>query len=687
MNEHIPSLKSLSLAQDELLHVQALGRPIDQTALGDRVPFTLGSRQMAAFVATMSPERQEAFEVQMAEQRAALRLQEKRQARQMANNSIAMTTTRPVKVTLLDLPPETLTHILLHLPFTSVVICQGVNRHLQDLISESAELQYYIHLGVYGMVDNPHCDLPISERLSQLLVRERHWEELKLDFEKIIDVPIVTENRRRHLSAGVFSILYESGALHQVQIPSEADQEVEWKEIRAAPFLINSGRRLLEQDLEILITAQPQTVYTNTAKPHTIHKVQVHLNQISTGRPHPDAQRTISFKMREEFGRPWAAVECVGNNLLLVLMDIMEEHKPDDQVYAYNWKTGERKLEIIAPFNSYCYSFPLFLTTHTFLLPNTKNGELEYWRIPQGPSEAHTSDQPFFILSLPLLSSGNVFHQIALRTEAQLTGVIRAAPKPFYTDTYHTITVFVATIWSVDRSRETVFSFFIHRSSFVEFLDTFSAFISSDERPTSVPYDDWGPPACRWFSDSVDSYCMWMRGGAFGQRYASAVTGAGSLSMFNFNPINVARVLAAKERQNSKAKAQDERKQNMGRGEGDKNTEENQGEQYAGKGKNMSSQTSVPGTSSEPFSQGPRINSSSSEPWLQTNVVIQALGLLADPDHCFRDIVYSSLPYTMRSSQDKYDFEDLLLGEEYVLGIQTDGGWNRIKHLHILHYG
>ncbi|KAF9440082.1 hypothetical protein P691DRAFT_803594 [Macrolepiota fuliginosa MF-IS2] len=632
----------------------------------------------------MSPERQEAFEVQMAEQRAALRLQEKRKARQMADSSTTATATRPVGVTLLDLPPEILTHILLHLPFTSVVICGGVNRHLQVLISESAELQYYVHLGVYGMVDNPHCGLPISERLNRLLVRERRWEELDPDFEKIIDVPVVAEHRRRHLSTGVLSILYESGVLRQVQIPSEADQEAEWKEIRTAPFLINSGMRSLEQDLHILITAQPQTVYTNAVKPHTVHEVQVHLNQLSTGEPHPDAQRTISFKMREEFGRPWVAVECVGDNLLLILRDAMEEHKPDDRIYAYDWKTGERKLEINAPFGS--YRRLLFLTTHTFLLSNASNGELEYWRIPQGPSETHTPDQPFFILSLPPLSSGNVFRQIFLSAKPQPAGGLQAASKPFYTDPHRTIIIVEVTIQPVDGSRMTVFSFFVHRSSLMECLDTFSAFISSDERPTPVPYDDWGPSVCRWFSGSANGYSMGSIIRVFGQRYTSAAIGAGPLIVLNFNPIDVAKVLVAKKRHISEVKTQDERSQNVDRDKGNQYIEENQGGESARKGKEISSRTSVPGILYGPFTQGPQITSSSFSPWLQTKVVIRALDPLADPGHCFENIVYSSLPYTMRSSREKYHFEDLLLGEEHMLGARL-AGMRRIKQLHIFHYG
>ncbi|KAF9440472.1 hypothetical protein P691DRAFT_782270 [Macrolepiota fuliginosa MF-IS2] len=386
---------------DELFHVQEIGRPIDHTALGDRVPFTLRSHlrgilsgKMTAFVATMSPERQEAFEIQMAQQQAALRLRVKRKARQMVNSPDGGLLLLKVNHGNGNKTGQSNTP-------------QSATRN-PDAYPPSPALHFGSDLwgSQSSSPDNPHYGLPISERLNRLLVRERRWEELDFDFDKIIDIPVVATSRRVNLSAGVFSMLYESGVLHQVRIPSGADQEVEWKEIHVAPFFITSGKRLLEQDLQVFIAAQPQTVYTNAAKPHTIHEVQVHLNQLSTGEPHPDAQRTISFKTREEFGRPWVGVECVGDNLLLVLSDDIEEHKPDDQVYAYDWKTGERKL-------------------------------------------------------------------------------VR------------------------------------YSSSFVECLDTFSAFFSLNERPTPVPYDDWGPPACRWFSGSADGHNIGSITGVFGQRYAS----------------------------------------------------------------------------------------------------------------------------------------------------------------------
>ncbi|KAF9449345.1 hypothetical protein P691DRAFT_570429 [Macrolepiota fuliginosa MF-IS2] len=633
----------------------------------------------------MSPEEKEGLEVQMMEQRTTLRLEEKRQAREMVNSSIAETT-RPVKVTLLDLPLEILAHILVHLPFTSVVICQVVNRHLQVLISGSAKLQYYIHLGIYGMVDNPLCDLPVSERLNRLLMGQQRWEELDHDYYRTIDASIVTDRRQSQYSTTALSVLCGGGVLRQVQIPSEADQEAEWKE-RTVPFLITPGRSVFDQDLEILIIAQPRTVYTNAAQPHTVHEVQVQLNRLSTGEPHPDVQRAISFEIRDGFEELWATVECVGDNLVLVLRDNMEGPELDNQVYVYvyNWKTGEQKMAISAPPNS--YRFPLFLAMHTFLLPNGTTGELEYWQIPQSSSET-TSGQPFFILSLPPLFSGNVFRRIMARAGPRPTSGLHAMSKPFYTDPHHAIVCLSVVVGPVDWAQGAVhFVIFVHRNSLVGYLDTFSTLISSDERPTPVPYDDWGPSACRWFSESTDDYVMGWIGGTFGQKHVPRPNGAAPLLLLNFNPIDVAKALVSG-KHISGEKARGEGDQGVDKDGGWRDVGENQGQQYTEKDKEVSShQAGTLGVSSDLFTQGRAIGPSPSEPQLWTRAVIRGLDPLNDPHRCFESTVYSSLPYTVCSSQGGYGFEHLNLDEDYILGTQVNENWHHMKQLHVLHYG
>ncbi|KAF9445403.1 hypothetical protein P691DRAFT_271106 [Macrolepiota fuliginosa MF-IS2] len=540
---------------------------------------------------------------------------------------------------LLDLPPRVVTRILLYLPFTSIVICQGVNRHLQALISGSPELQYYIHLKISGLIDNPLCDLPVSERLNRLLTRERYWEALDFNTNTIVDIPFRIQYFDTKLSPGIFYGVTTDEEFHHMQIPSILDLSVKWREVRAKQTIIPSGLCVHQHDLHVLVTTKPRTVYTSATGPSTGHEIQVHLNQLSTGEPHPDARRTvITFETEGNFGKPRVELGCAGDYLLMILTDVAPRNKPDEQVYVCEWKTGELKLRFSAPFDSYYYS--LFLNTQVFLLPNKRTGELEYWRIPKNPSGI-TPHQPFFVLSLPRLRPNNAFLGLSCRAEPNPGVHSCDASKPFYTDSRHAIAIFIIRVQSSESAQPmTHFTLFIHRSSLLQCLERFSAFTSLDDRPTPIPYEEWGPPVCRWFNSDPTSWLAT----TFGQRYIAppprAATEWAPLTLFDFNYSGVAKALAA-ERRFAEARMLDE--------------------------------------------DGQSADYSPSSSRFRTKAVIQSLDPLDDPDHCFENTVYSYLPCTVRTSQGTHFFDGLLLDEENILGLRTDGE-ECLAEVQILYY-
>ncbi|KAF9448677.1 hypothetical protein P691DRAFT_800386 [Macrolepiota fuliginosa MF-IS2] len=609
-------------------------------------------------MAASSPEQHESFEVRTVQQEA-LRLQEMNRGRKLVKSLLTETIVRPVGPTLLDLPLEILTHILLRLPFTSVVICQGVNRHLYGLIFESTELQYHIHLGISGLVDNPHCDLSIAERLSLLLARERRWEGLDFDFHKVVDVIFPFKSSTATLSARIFGGVAVGGCRY-MQIPSAATEEVKWREIRTEQTIVMEVPGFHEPDLHVLITTQPRTVYTNVAGPRTVHDVRVHLNQLSTGKPHPNVRRTtISFEAHELFEEPRVFMRCAGDNMVLVLRDRRGRSMSFDQVLVYEWRTGELKLTFSAPWRSYRY--PLFLTTHLFLLPNVKTGELEYWQIPKSPSEP-TPSQPFFLLSLPRLRSGNTFQSITPFAEPNI-GPYNGS-KPFHTNPRDAIAFFYVDIWW---GRLNHFRLFIHRSSLIGCLDQFSAYTSLSDRPEPVPYDKWGPPVCRWLDDDQGP---WLET-TFGQRYVTPPPGSGvreaPLTVLDFNPIGVVKVLAAEKRLKAGVP-----------NEGSRDTAQPE------KGEHIW-QLPVDNAENGPALEG-RENQLPRESRSLAKVVVRPMSPLSDPDDCFENTVYSSLPYTVRSSLEKYSFDGLIPDEESILGVREDYD-RQIREIQIFHYG
>jgi len=55
-----------------------------------------------------------------------------------------------------------------------------------------------------------------------------------------------------------------------------------------------------------------------------------------------------------------------------------------------------------------------------------------------------------------------------------------------------------------------------------------------------------------------------------------------------------------------------------------------------------------------------------------------------DSQHCFENMVYSSLPYTVCSSSNKHSFHGVLLDEERILGLRTNI-LQRVTTVHIFH--
>lgn len=157
-------------------------------------------------------------------------------------------------MTLADLPLEIVTHILLFLPIPSVLRCKAVNHYLRDLISNSVEVQYYIHRSISAQLDNPRCELSIVERLHQLLLREGNWQDLSFNFDGTIDIPFPTSGIY-DLTGGIYLLGDASRkVLHYTQLPSEPDQGAEWKEVRLEETIIDMGFCVYEHDLLAVIT-------------------------------------------------------------------------------------------------------------------------------------------------------------------------------------------------------------------------------------------------------------------------------------------------------------------------------------------------------------------------------------------------------------------------------------------------
>ena len=157
---------------------------------------------------------------------------------------------------LFDLPPEILIRILLYLPLPTLLTCHSVNRHLHDLVSGSAEIQYALHCGFAMQLntDNPLCLVSVKERLTQLSTREMQWQKFTCDSQNTTNIAFRTSGIY-DLSGGIFLLGHASRRmLHYTYLPSTSDEQVVWKSIATDHLIIDMGLCVYEHDLIAVIT-------------------------------------------------------------------------------------------------------------------------------------------------------------------------------------------------------------------------------------------------------------------------------------------------------------------------------------------------------------------------------------------------------------------------------------------------
>ena len=93
----------------------------------------------------------------------------------------------PQRISLLDLPPELVTRVLLHLSPLDIISCRRTCRVLYDLCSDST-FRYLIQLERCALSDDMSPGLSYPERLRILEKREEAWA--MLDFRRSVDVPV-----------------------------------------------------------------------------------------------------------------------------------------------------------------------------------------------------------------------------------------------------------------------------------------------------------------------------------------------------------------------------------------------------------------------------------------------------------------------------------------------------------------
>ncbi|XP_006455559.1 hypothetical protein AGABI2DRAFT_153436 [Agaricus bisporus var. bisporus H97] len=529
-----------------------------------------------------------------------------------------------------------------------------------DNIKPLLENAQEVHAGL-----NPHCSLSIHERLS-LLEKRNCSKGIDARLRKRIKIPFQTSGIY-DLTGGIYLLGDATRtSLHYMYLPDKVDlsndEEIEWmgKEVRMEHTIIDMALSVYENDLLAVITIQPPDRGQTTSR-RNLFDICLHLYQVSTALPHPEAQRpAISVMQVElEWDRPALGIEIVGNNLVLILAYSDNHHKPDDRMIIYDWKSGVLKMSFRAPYHT--YSGLVFVTQDVFMTPNLNNATFEYWRVPKEQSDAPT--RPFFKLALPeLCPEDNVgINTIECRAEPNPTSSFRHSPKPFHPDPYRAIAIFNISI----RSREfriihniphpiqlaRRFFLFVHRSSLAECLNRFENYISYHDDPRPVPYDDWGKDICRWIpADGYSSQWITKTSGQKCVLFPETVhfginSSSESITMLDFNQTEVARVLAIQEHSKSSSGVDEPQGQRI-----DDGIERNEAVEIED------------GDEDEDW-----VDESDEEMITNQDQKLDDYGL------CFSNDVYGRLPFKKSETAPIFTYWGVLMDEQRVLGTHVSG--------------
>jgi hypothetical protein len=295
------------------------------------------------------------------------------------------------------------------------------------------------------------------------------------------------------------------------------------------------------------------------------------------------------------------------------------------------------------------------------------------------------------------------FGHISCRAEPNPTTTFHHSTKAFHADPHHAIAIFSLTV-GIDNGLlgflhhldlSSNFVFFVHRSSLLKCIDQFSTLVSPGGEASSVPYSQWGPPICRWFA-----------GEAFPTRWITTTAGQRCITMpdigseidstplilLNFNQKDVMKVLEAEKSERNAWDRAQRAKERLAAltSQGDPQLHQEIYEVRV----NLEEAMLQLGLSVEEYNQRPislddhnegddpgtnvlsdndfsDLNNSSPVRRKRVKAMTQLSDALDDPHHCFQNITYSGLPYTVCLSKEKYSFHGALLDEEMILGLRV----------------
>ncbi|KDR78282.1 hypothetical protein GALMADRAFT_224653 [Galerina marginata CBS 339.88] len=618
---------------------------------------------------------------------------------------------------LLDLAPELLTKIFVYLPHTDLLRCIQTCRFLFQTITKTLETDYHIHLSVVGMQDNLLSYIPLPVKLDSLGKRETSWAFLNPKFTSTIPVPYnssgtyelspttfflgMAPNDHSYSTTGLASLLipynFQDGVVNSAQWNTTSGLSEDMK-------ILEFGLSVEENDLIACVFGQK-----DDEDPSITHAVVVLLHH-STKKPHEAAQNSIFHlcNATEDTGRPSLGIEVAGENLAITVVykDATRAARQAGihaHLFVFNWKTGKSKTgSAPIPFPIY-NSGLVFLREDLLANPDLSTGSIDIYHIPPSSSIPEASEGPairlIHSLLLPPLEVDRFLTSVSCRcspnptTGSSLPEFMRK-DRAYTNDPIEAIILFNFDVFSRDPQAIKSFAMIVHRKALLKLVPAVDE-IDSEEPVVGQPWESWGPPVTRWFdAESFNTPYITSVSGSRYVQYAREEKGQrrDTMHVVNFNPAFVNLAIARKFNEASRDTATIEI---IGQVEivslngdndcvevegGDAEAEEDRGAAEE-ECKDAEEGSAVDGAEEE---EGERQDAGDEA---KGDDVTEDVENICRAEGFFTSDVVGRLPYVRATSKRKWNFDEVFMTEEALLGMNKKVGTHRVGSLTVMYFG
>lgn len=160
---------------------------------------------------------------------------------------------------LLDLPPELVSRILLHLSrLEDLACCQLTNSFLHLIITNSVQIQYRLAKLIAGVESNDQIQLGINDRIECLKSIERGWDQLTFEFSR--ETPLAYGTFTRTVMDGFYfstrrlNKRSDSEEIRYFKLPSTPEADIGWNKIYVKNGVVAIAVAVYEHDLLAVAT-------------------------------------------------------------------------------------------------------------------------------------------------------------------------------------------------------------------------------------------------------------------------------------------------------------------------------------------------------------------------------------------------------------------------------------------------